>query len=163
MAGEVDILDAIAAAFIGVTGLNDEAIYSAGGGNVDGVKPLPDEIGDALPALLVLQGDDERFGGSGMERQTWGTQALVWAEYKPRGERYRGLLALKEGLAERAAQFSKANLAAHADSALQSFLLTGFGAIEGRQWQRGDSAPWYLVLPITFEVKVNRPRTYGAQ
>lgn len=165
MATDALILDAIAASLLAVDGLNAEAVYSAGttAGVTAGVKELPDDIGVALPATVIGVGDDVRGGGSGQERQTWTVEGSVWVSSAPRGERYRQLVLLKEPIAAAIAQYSKGNLAVHGDTAVQSVGPgVTFGGIAWRQWSRTADATWFLVLPFELEVKVNRPRTYGA-
>lgn len=156
MADASAIIDKIAAIGRDVAGINDEAVYGPGGGTVTGVKELPDDIGVALPAFLMLQGEGAIIPGS-WERQTWTLEGSVWVEYLPRGERYRQLVDLREPVQTAFRAKSKGGLV---DTAVQSVLLTGFGRIEGRQWARGEQAPWYLVLPFSIEVKVNRAVTY---
>jgi len=158
MANESAILDAIAAVGLDVEGLNAEAIYSLGGGNpAAGVKDLPDDIGaGGLPAFVVTDGGIEVIPGS-WERTTWTVEATVWVEYSPRGERVRSLLDLRDPIR---AAFRAKDKAGGVDAGVQSLLITGTERIEGRQWQRLPSAPWYLVLPFSIEVKVNRAVTY---
>lgn len=158
MADKSVIIDTIAAIGADVTGINDEAVYGAGSGSVTGVKELPDDIGIALPAFMVLDGGGEVIPGN-WERQTWRLEGSVWVEYKPRGERYRQLVNFQELVL---AAFRAKSKGGSADPAVQSVLITEFKAIEGRQWQRGEAAPIYLVLPFTVEVKVNRAVTYSA-
>lgn len=160
MASDGAILNAIAAIGRDVAGINDNAIYSlGGGGTVAGVKDLPDDIAmNGFPAFVVMDGGTEIIPGS-WERTTWTIEASVWVEYSPRGERVRGLLNLREPI--RAAFRAKAK-GGNADAAVQSVLITGTGAIETRQWRRVENAPTYLVLPISIEVKVNRAVTYVA-
>lgn len=159
MADKAVIMDAIAAIGLDVSGINDEAVYAAGTGSVTGVKELPDDIGVALPAFLVLAGDVTVIPGN-WERQTWIFEASVWTSYQPRGERYRELVNLQEPLLAAFRAKAKGFLAAHGDTGVQSSLALRFGQIEGRQWQRGEHAPWYLVLPAEIELKVNRAVTY---
>lgn len=158
MADDSVILDAIAAIGFDVAGLNDEAIYSlGGGGTIEGVKDLPDDIAmGGFPAFVVTDGGTEIIPGS-WERTTWTLEASVWVEYSPRGSRVRQLLNLREPI--RAAFRAKAK-GGNADPAVQSVLITGTGAVEARQWRKGDNAPWYLVLPLSVEAKVNRAVTY---
>lgn len=160
MANESAILDGIAAIVTPVTGINADAIYSLGGGGTDGiagVKDLPDDIAaGGFPAFVVTDGGTEIIPGS-WERTTWTVEAALWVEYSPRGERLRQLLNLREPIREAFRDHSKGGLV---DDAVQSVLITSTGAIEGRQWRRADNAPWYLVLPFSIEVKVNRAATY---
>lgn len=158
MATEAEILDAVAAIALPVSGLNPEAVYSLGGGSLAGVKDLPDDIAmNGLPAFVVTDGGTEIIPGS-WERTTWTLEGAVWAEYGPaRGERTRQLLNLREPLRAAYRAHARGGLA---DDVVSSVLVTSTGAIEARQWRRGDAAPWYLVLPFSIEVKVNRAVTY---
>lgn len=160
MTDESVILDAIAAIALDVSGINGEAVYSlGGGGETVGVKDLPDDIAmGGFPAFVLTDGGTEVIAGS-WERTTWTLEASVWVEYSPRGERVRDLLNLREPL--RAAFRAKAK-GNGGDPSVQSVLVTGTGAIESRQWRRGEGAPWYLVLPLSVEVKVNKAVTYVA-
>lgn len=121
-----------------------------------GVHPLPDDIGLTLPAALLLAGDAPVIPGN-WERQTWDLTGRVYVRDAPRGERYQELTDLADDIL---AAFRVPDTTA-VDAAVQSVVLTEFGAITGEQWQRGDNAPWYLVLPFTVQVKVNRSVTYG--
>lgn len=151
------ILDAIAATFLGVPGLNDEAIYSAGGGEIEGVKEFPDVLDGGFPATVVLGGDRSITAGS-WERERWAVEAGVWVpDQAPRAEAYRTLLDLASPVR---AAFRASDRAQAADPAVQAVLITEIGAVVGRQWQRGEGSAWYLVLPFTFEVTVNRAVTY---
>ncbi len=156
MAVESAILDGIAAIGLDVAGLNHEAIYSLGGGSLAGVKDLPEDIGTALPAFVVTDGGTAVIAGS-WERTTWTVEASVWVEYSPRGERVRSLLDLREPIR---AAFRAKGKGGSIDPAVQSVLITGTEPIEGRQWVRRENAPWYLVMPFSIEVKVNRAVTY---
>ena len=167
MAGRLRIINAIAAVQLDIVGVNADAVYGPGGdGTVPGVKELPDDIGVALPAFLMLDGEDELAEGptGGRERQTWTLQGSVWTEYTPRAERWRELIGLHEPIRAAFRAKSKGNLAVHADLDVQSVILTGFGQVEGRRWFAGpaEAAPTYLVLPYTLEVKVNRTAPYVA-
>jgi hypothetical protein len=155
MADKSAIIDAIAAIGLDVTGINSAAVYGPGGGTVAGVKELPDDIGVALPAFLMLAGDGEVISGN-WERQTWTLVGEIWVDYTPRGVRYRELVDLQEPVLAAFRAKSKGGLA---DTAVQSVLFTGFDRIEGRKWSP-DAANWYLVMPFTVEVKVNRAVTY---
>lgn len=159
--GDVRILDEIAATFLGVAGLNDDAVYSAGGGEIVGVKDLPDRLADgAFPAVVVLSGEKSIIPGP-WERTTWTVEASVWVpDIAPRSEAYRTLLAVEEPIRQ---AFRAHDRAGASDPAVQSVLITGTDAIVGRQWARGDAQPWFLVLPISFEVKVNRAVQYQPQ
>jgi hypothetical protein len=155
MADTSAIVDAIAAVGLDVPGI--KVVYSAGGGTVAGVQELPDDLGEGpLPAFLLLDGDVPVIPGS-WERQTWKMSGSIWVEYMPRGERYRQLLDFREPVLAAFRAKSKGGLA---DPAVQAVLLLEFGQVEGRQWQRGETAPTYLVLPFELEAKVNRAVTY---
>ena len=159
MADTATIIDAVAAIGLTVDGIKDTAIYGPGSGNVDGVRELPEDIGVALPAFLMLEGEADIIPGS-WERQTWTLAGSVWVEYLPRGERYRQLVNMREPIQAAFRAHSKGGLA---DAAVQSVLLTGFGQIAGRQWNRGtpdQPGAWFLVLPFSVEVKVNRAVAY---
>jgi hypothetical protein len=158
MAAKSLIISAIAAIGLDVVGINDEAVYGPSGA-VTGVKEVPEDIGVALPAFLMLPGEGEVIPGS-WERQTWTLDGTIWTSYEPRGENVRLLTDFQELVLAAFRAKSKGFLAAHGDSGVQSALFTGFRPIEGRQWQRRESAPWYLVLPFSIEVKVNRAVTY---
>jgi hypothetical protein len=163
MATRAQIVNAIAAIQLDIVGVNEHAVYGPGGlGAPDGVKEIPDDISVSLPAFLLLDGDEEIITNP-RERQTWTLEGTVWVEYSPRGERYRQLVDLREPIQAAFRAKSKGNLAVHADPDVQSAVLTGFGRVDGRQWNRGTpEAPgaWYLVLPYSIEVKVNRTVTY---
>lgn len=153
------LMNTIAATAIGVPGLNDDAIYSAGGGGdpFTIVKDLPGILDGAFPAVVVLRGAMEVIPGS-WERTTLSFEFSVWVpEQEPRGEAYRDLADLDEPIRDAFRNRAKGGLV---DPAVQSVLVLGSDAIEGRQWQRGERAPWYLVLPYTVAVKVNRAVTY---
>lgn len=153
------ILDGIAAIALPVNGLNDQAVYSlGGGGTIAGVKDLPDDIAtNGLPAFVVTDGGTSIIPGP-WERTTWTVEASVWVEYSPRGSRVRTLLDLREPIRQAYREHAKGGLV---DPVVQSVLITETGRIEARQWRRGENAPWYLVLPFEIEVKVNRAVSYA--
>lgn len=167
MATEDKILDAVAAIFRTVDGLNPEAVYGIGL-SVDGVKPYPDDIAQGgFPATVIAPGDDLRGGGAGMENQAMAVVVEIWAgDYTERAERLPELLRLKEPISAAVAKYSKGNIAVHQDPAVQSFGPgIAYSAIEGRQWNRGTPerpTPWYLVLPMEIPLVVRRNRTYEA-
>ena len=152
------ILDAIAAVAIDVAGLNNDAIYSAGGGEIAGVKDIPDNLADgAFPAVVVMGADKAIIPGS-WERTTWTVELSVWVpDLPPRGEVYRDLVDLEEPIREAFRTKARAGVA---DPAVQAVLVTEVGRINGRQWVRGDNQPWFLVLPFSLQVTVNRAVTY---
>jgi len=156
MADKSVIVDTIAAIGLDVAGINAEAVYGPGSGQVAGVKELPDDIGVSLPAFVMLAGEGSVIPGS-WERQTWLLEGQIWTEYSPRGERYRGLVDLQEPVL---AAFRAKSKGGRADTGVQSALITQFGEIEGRRWQPGENAPWYLVMTFRVEVKVNRAVIY---
>lgn len=159
MADKSLIIDTIAKLGASVSGINAEAVYGPGGA-VAGVKQLPEDIGAALPAFMVLDAGGPIIPGN-WERQTWNLEGSIWVEYEPRGERYKQIVDLAEPTL--AAFRNTAEIAARAvDTAVQSVLIVEFRAIEGRQWHRRENAPWYLVLPFVIEVKVNRAVAYVA-
>lgn len=158
MAAKSAIVDGIAAIFLDVAGINPEAVYGPGGGTVTGVKELPEDIGVAMPACLLLDGGGSVIPGNA-ERQTWTLEGSIWVEYSPRGERYRQLVDLQEPVLAAFRAKSKGGLV---DLGVQSVLITESRPIEGRQWVRGENAPTYLVYPFAVEVKVNRAVTYAA-
>lgn len=150
------ILDGIAAVVLGVPGLNDQAVYSAGGGTNQLVRDLPDNLADGgLPAVVVLGGPKEIIPGS-WERTSWTVELSVWREMTPLGEMYRFFLDVEEPIRE---AFRKAPVNA-IDPAVQSLLVTGVGRVERRQWPVSDTGPRFAVLPFELEVKVNRSVSY---
>lgn len=155
------ILDEIAAVTIGIPGLNDDAIYSAGGGEIPGVKDIPDSLGDgAFPAVVVVEGEKSIIAGS-HERTTWTVELSVWVpNIPPRGEAYRSLLDVEDPIRE---AFRAADRAGASDPAVQAVLITEIGAVGGRQWQPGETQPWFLVKPFTLQVTVHRAVTYRAR
>lgn len=156
--GASTILDAIAAVHIGVAGLNDDAIYSAGGGEIAGVKDLPDNLADgAFPAVVVLDAGKSIIPGS-WERTTLTVESTVWVpDVPPRGEAYRNLMDLEDAIREAFRTRARASVA---DPEVQAVLITEVGRVAGRQWMRGDNQPWFLVLPFTLQVTVNRAVAY---
>jgi hypothetical protein len=156
---ESRILDEIAAVFLDVAGINPDAVYSAGGGEVDGVKDLPDNLADgAFPAVVVLSGPKAITPGS-WERTTWTVEASIWVpDIPPRGEAYRNLVDLEAGVR---AAFRAKGRASAADAAVQAVVITEVGQPGARQYVNGDKQPWFLVLPITYQVTVNRAVTYS--
>lgn len=152
MAAKSAIVARIAMNLVGVTGIN--AVYAPT--TATGVLAVPEEIHQSLPCALLLAGEHPVIPGN-WERQTWRLNGSVWTNNAPRAERYQQLTDLAELIL---AAFRVPDTTA-VDPAVQSVLLTSFDPIGGQQWQRGDNAPWYLVLPFTLEVKVNRSVTYG--
>ena len=149
-----DVMAAIAAELLTVTGI--KAVYAAGA--TTGVKEIPEVIDTLLPAAVFMPGDAPVIPGN-WERQTWNITGTIWTRSAPRGERYRELLDLAEPILGTYRTVSAAVKASDTD--IQQLILKEFGAISGEQWQRGDGAPWYLVLPFTVEVKVNRSTNYS--
>lgn len=119
------------------------------------VLAIPEQL-STVPAAMLLAGDSPVIPGQ-WERQTWMINGSVWMGDKPRGERVTELTDLGELVL---AAFRQPDVTA-VDEAVQSVVLTEVGAITSQQWTRGDTAPWFLVLPFTLEVKVNRSVTYG--
>lgn len=152
------ILDEIAAIFLLVPGVNPDAVYSAGGGEITGVKDIPDDLGDgAFPAAVVIGAEKAIIAGS-WERTTWTVEASIWVpNVTPRGEVYRNLVDLEEPVR---AAFRAHDRAGASDPAVQAVLITEVGRVGGRQWQPGEQLPWYLVLPFSLQVTVNRAVTY---
>lgn len=159
MATDDELMDAIAATAIGVEGVNPEAIYSLGGsGTVAGVKDVPDDIGVALPAFLVMDGGLAIQAVAG-ERVTWTLEATLWAEYSARAERLRALMRTRAALIDAFRAVAKGNRAAlpAPDESVQSVLVTSATAPESRKWAAGETQPTYLVVTFSIEVKINRP------
>lgn len=152
MASKSAIITAIATNFVGITGLR--TVYAPKAGT--GVKQIPDDISPSLPACVLLANDAPIIPGS-WERQTWNLQGTIWTRESPRGERYEELIDIGDAILLAIQQPNVTGV----DPAVQSVLLTEFGQIVSSQWQRGDNAGWFLVLPFTIEAKVNRVATYG--
>ena len=152
MAAKSAIIARVAMNLVGVTGI--KAVYAPAAAT--GVQPIPEVIDTLLPAAVLMAGEHPVIPGN-WERQTWILNGTVWTRNAPRGERYTELTDLAELIL---AAFRVPDVTV-VDAAVQSVVLREFGAVSGEQWQRGDGAPWYLVLPFTVEVKVNRPVTYG--
>ena len=71
------ILDEIAAVFLYVDGINPDAVYSAGGGEIDGVKDIPDNLGGgAFPAVVVLSAEKAIIFTDSTKTQEYIAQAL---------------------------------------------------------------------------------------
>jgi hypothetical protein len=119
------------------------------------VQELP-ELLTSWPCAILLPGEAPVIPGH-WERQTWNVAGSIWVTEQPRGERVQQLTDIAD---EVLAAFRVPNVTA-VDAGVQSVILTGFGAITGQQWTRGDGAPWFLVLPFSLELKVNRSVTYG--
>lgn len=151
MAAKSAILATIAANLVGVGTIKDVFAPAA----TTGVKVMPDDL-DVFPSAVILPGDAPVIPGY-WERQTWAVNGTIWVRDQPRGDRVKELTDLADDVI--AAFRVPATTAT--DAAVQSVILTEIGAIDGRQWRRGDGAPWFLVLPFTLEVKVNRSVTYG--
>lgn len=165
MATEDELLDAIAAIALDVDDqyVNPHGVYSlGGGGTVAGVKDLPDDIGVALPAFLVVDAGQQVIPGN-WERTAWTLEATHWFEHGLDGERLRRILRAR--LAVRAAfrAKSKGNIAAlpAPDPAVQSVLITAASRPETRTWTGGENQPQYLVVTYAIEVKVSRAVVYG--
>lgn len=120
-----------------------------------GVKEIPNDL-TAWPSAVLLPGDSPVIAGN-WERQTWRIDGTVWTTDEPRGQRVRELT----DLADEVLAAFRVGTAQTVDAAVQSVVLLEFGAIDGRQWRRGEGAPWFLVLPFTLEAKVNRSVVYG--
>lgn len=153
-----EYLDHIASVFLGVEGIHRDAVYSAGGGTVPGVNPLPDNLAEGpVPAVVVLDGERSIIAG-GHERTTWAAEGTVWVpDLVPRAEAWRTLLDLEEPIRD---AFRNNDHGAIPDPAVQSVLVTTVGRITGRQWMQGEGQPWFLVLPVTFELKYHRAVRY---
>lgn len=156
----VELLDDIAAVFLGIEGINREAVYSAGGtkGRAAGVRDLPDNLSEGgSPAVVVLDGDRSIIPG-GNERTTYAVEAGVWIpDITPRSEVWRTLLDLEDPIRD---AFRDNDRAASANPAVQAVVITDISRVTNRQWNRAEQAPWFLVLPITFQVRVNLPVQY---
>lgn len=154
------ILDEIAAVFLNVPEISPDAIYSAGGGEIAGIHDVPDTLAQsAFPAVVVMSGEKSIIAGS-WERTTWTVEASVWLPNDPltsRGAAYRALIDLEEPIR---AAFRAHDRAGAADPAVQAVLITEVGRVGHRQWQPGETRPWYLVLPFSLQVTVNRAVTY---
>ena len=150
MATKSAILAAIATNLVGGT---IKAIYAPAAAT--GVEEIPDDL-VTLPAAVLLPGDSPVIPGN-WERQTWAINGTIWMQDQPRGQRVQELTDISD---EVLAAF-RSNTTQTVDAAVQSLVLTEIGAIDGRQWRRGEGAPWFLVLPFTLEAKVNRSVVYG--
>ncbi len=120
------------------------------------VKEIPNDISVAMPCAMFLANDSPVIPGS-WQRETWTLGGSIWSPESPRGQSYRQLVDIADAVLLALQQPDVTAV----DIAVQSVILTGFSAIEGRQWNRGETSPWYLVLPFSVDVKVNRPATYG--
>lgn len=151
MATKSAILAAIAANLVGVGGI--KAVFAPA--PTTGVQEIPDTL-EVWPSAVFLPGDAPVIPGN-WERQTWAISGTVWMRDQPRGQAVQELTDLSDDVL---AAFRSVGASA-TDAAVQSVVLLGFDAIEGRQWIRGENAPWFLVLPFRLEAKVNRSTTYS--
>lgn len=150
------VIDKVCALGAAVAGI--KVAYGPNGTVEATVKGIPKDLGNTLPALLMLQGEVPIIPAN-WERQTWTLNGTVWVRDDTRHERYRELVDLVEPLI---AAYRLSGAAVQAvDPDVQSVVMKSFGAVEGRQWARGETAPWYLVLPFEIEAKVNRSVAYG--
>ncbi len=151
MATKSAIIAAIATNLVGVGSIKD--VYAPAA--TTGVKVIPDSL-VTFPSAVFLPGDSPLIVGN-WERQTWTINGSIWVTDQPRGQRVQELTDLSDDVIT---AFRIVNASA-TDAAVQSVVLLELGAITGQQWQRGDGAPWFLVLPFTLQAKVNRSTTYG--
>lgn len=151
MATKSAVLAAIATNLVSVGGI--KAVYAPAAAT--GVKEMPDSL-TVFPSAVFLPGDAPLIVGN-WERQTWTINGSIWVTDQPRGQRVQELTDLSDDVIT---AFRVVNASA-TDAAVQSVVLMELGAIEGRQWSRGDGAPWFFVLPFTLQAKVNRSTTYG--
>lgn len=151
MAAKSAILAAIAANLVGVGSI--KAIFAPAA--TTGVQEIPATL-ETFPAAVFLPGDSPVIPGS-WERQTWTIAGSIWVRDAPRGQVVQQLTDISDDVL---AAFRVVN-ASLVDAAVQSVILTGFDAIVGQQWIRGENAPWFLVLPFHLDAKVNRSTTYG--
>jgi hypothetical protein len=122
-----------------------------------GVKRIPDSL-STLPAAVFLPGATTIMPAS-WERQTWIIRGSIWTGETPRGERVAELVDLQDSiLGVFRVPVEKLTTI---DPAVQSVLVTEFDLISVQQWQARAELPFYLVMPFTIEMKVNRPVTYG--
>lgn len=151
------VIDKVCAIGAAVDGI--KAAYGPNGTVQPLVKGIPKDLGNTVPALLMLQGEVPIIPGN-WERQTWTLNGTIWVrDDVQRHERYRELIDLADPII--AAYRTAGGPSQAVDPDVQSVVLKSFSAIEGRQWGREQTAPWYLVMPFEVEIKVNRSTAYG--
>lgn len=151
MAAKSAILGRLAMNLVSVGGI--KAVYAPG--TASGVQELPDDL-VVLPSAVLLPGESPVIPGN-WERQTWAVNGTIWTGTKPRGERVQELTDMADDIL---AAFRIPDVTA-VDAAVQSVILREFGPIDQRQWSVHPEAGWFLVLPFSLELKVNRSVTYG--
>ncbi len=159
MTTEAEWMDAIASIALDVDDayVNPSAVYSMGGGEaVTGVKDLPDDVGVALPAFVLMDKGYEADPVAG-SRLNWLLEGTHWFEYSPRGERLRLMLEARRALRVAFAAKGKGNRAVltSPDQTVQVVNIVAASEPEARKWTPGDSQPTYLVITYRIQVRVN--------
>lgn len=120
------------------------------------VVPMANDLSQ-LPAIVLGLGPGEITPGS-WERQRHEVRGAIWRPREPVGEIYALLVGDLSALLDAFPPHAKGY---NVEPSLQSLLLTGHDGVVPAEWPpRSDR--WYLTLPFTVEVIVNRAAVYAA-
>ena len=144
----------VAADVTGIKTIHGVTPLTTGPSSGASLRPATDSLTD-LPALVLAYGGADITAGS-WERQTHTVNGAIWRARDPIAETYDALIA---DIGRVLNAFPARGKAYSISSEVQSLLVTGFGAIDGIEWAPGSNR-WYLVLPFTMELIVNRPAAY---
>jgi hypothetical protein len=140
------------------TGTEVEGIassFAGGNGGQEGVQPMIDEELMQTPAAVWSYGGCDVNAGQ-WEQQRHTVEMGIWIDRDPIDTSYRLAIAFIDRVM---AAFPPHAKARNAVPRVQSSVITRIGAPVPRTWPEGSERQ-FIVLPVTFEVRVSGSRNY---